>query len=155
MSFHVRPRYSCGSPALVDRAIALRVVNDERRAIEADLKGYHGVPAQELAQRLGLANIVYHLREHRGGWTVTDLLTGEQYRRSFSYREGDQVEVWDAKQGWQLHIVHKSAKQTHFVVVRPAGQEVWQQTPVEVGIQQVRVPFPVEKLTPEELCALA
>ncbi len=77
-SYNVAPRYTPGSPALVDEALALRVAHDEREAYESALRGGDGVRAQERAKALGLANIAYAAIEWGSGrkarWLRWDLI---------------------------------------------------------------------------------
>ena len=83
--FNVAPRYTPGSPALVDEGIAVRVALQERSSIVHVLDGMEGEKNQKRAERLGLRGIVEY-RVFRGsgkkeGWEVTDLCTGEKLFR--------------------------------------------------------------------------
>lgn len=92
--FNVRPRYTSGSPGPVGEENALRVAEQEKRAIEHDLSGIHGAEDQVRAVRLGLGpqpdakgvrrGIAEAVEEHRDHWMVRDMLTGEMYQRPFS-----------------------------------------------------------------------
>jgi len=81
---NVRPRYTGGSPALVDLATAQQVAASEMRSHGDALEGIHGEAHQERAQRLGLRGIAEQVKETRKGWEVVDLITGEQYLRPFN-----------------------------------------------------------------------
>ncbi len=61
---NVVPRYTPGSPALVDRETALRVAKEERAAFERVLTGAYGEADKRRAEILGLEGIVY-------GYTTT------------------------------------------------------------------------------------
>jgi hypothetical protein len=83
--YNVAPRYTCGSPASVDKATATLVASEERRAYEAALTGVYGDADKTKAERLGLRGIVEY-REEKGsgknhGWHVEDLCTGEMLFR--------------------------------------------------------------------------
>lgn len=81
--FNVAPRYTPGSPALVDEATALKVAREEKDAYEYVLKGYGGVADQRKAQAPkaqapnALALIVFEMRERPKGWVVHDMITDE------------------------------------------------------------------------------
>ena len=75
--WNVAPRYTAGSPAMVSETIARRVAKQEQDAIIAAREGAFGEKAQEMAERLGLAGIVWSSLETRKGVIITDLLTGE------------------------------------------------------------------------------
>jgi hypothetical protein len=153
--YNVRPRYTPGSPALVPYDIARRVATEERLAREHDLSGVHGEDLLARAERLGLGRIVYFTLEQRGGVTVTDLLTSEQYRREGRYREGESVQVWDDDRGWVDHVVAKRYTDSAArVCVRPLDVEPWRVSPVEVARDLVRLTNTVRVLAPEELAGV-
>ena len=82
---HVRPRYSCGSPAMVHDAVALQVAREEREDYEHALSGSYGEAQKRCARLLGLRGIAVAMAEHGSGknfrWLVYDLVTGECCRR--------------------------------------------------------------------------
>lgn len=82
---HVRPRYSPGSPAMVNDHIALNVADDEKVAHEHALEGAYGEEQQKRAKALGLRGIAYVMAESGSGrkfrWLVYDLITKETFRR--------------------------------------------------------------------------
>jgi len=83
--YNVAPRYTPGSPAMVNQEIAERVAAQEKSSIQHALEGTWGPEEQARAERLGLRGIV-EFREERGsgkkyGWEVTDLCTGERFFR--------------------------------------------------------------------------
>lgn len=96
--FHVYPRYSCGSPAMVDEATARRVAEQEIAIARDAMHGNQGPFAQQLAERWGLRGIVESTQEcpRRKGWTVHDLITDERYLRPYDevLRKQGYV-VWD------------------------------------------------------------
>lgn len=80
--YNVAPRYTPGSPALVDEATAMRVADEEKKDYETIVAGQSYVPGEEeKAKRLGLKGIVEARQESKGGWNVTDVLTGERFWR--------------------------------------------------------------------------
>ena len=56
--YNVAPRYTAGSPAIVDARTAERVAAQEKNAIVSILESYEGERAAERARRLGLRGIV-------------------------------------------------------------------------------------------------
>lgn len=83
VSYHVKPRYSPGSPAMVDFGIAKRVAYDEASSRQRILTGFHGEAETKRAQEQGLEGIVYAMDERSDCWLVTDLITGRQWLRMF------------------------------------------------------------------------
>ena len=83
--FNVAPRYTPGSPALIDEATARRAANAEKEFIEHALSGAWGEEQKARAARLGLRGIVeYRVEQGSGkklGWDVLDLCTGERFFR--------------------------------------------------------------------------
>jgi hypothetical protein len=83
--YHVAPRYTGGSPAMVDEATAERVAKQEKQSIEYVLQGVEGETNKARAERLGLRGIA-ECRVEQGagkklGWAVLDLCTGERFFR--------------------------------------------------------------------------
>lgn len=84
--YNVNPRYSAGSPAMVDAATARRVAVHEKDEYKANLEGIYGEEAKAEAEKRGLKGIVecviHEQRRHRkDGHLVYDLLTEEEYWR--------------------------------------------------------------------------
>lgn len=79
--YDVRPRYTPGSPGLVDEATAQRVAKEERESYEHALSGIMGEIDKARAEKLGLRGIVQWKQEKgagkKQGWEVVDLVTGE------------------------------------------------------------------------------
>ncbi len=101
MSFYnVRPRYTPGSPGMVGSEVAERLARSESRSYQATREGTYGPEATEEARALGLARIVVHMEEKRGGWSCFDLLTQEEFRIPFAIKKGERVEVWTKDRGW-------------------------------------------------------
>lgn len=82
---HVRPRYSCGSGAMVADHIALQVAREEREGYEQALSGAYGDDQKRRAEALGLRGIAVALAEKGSGrnfrWLVYDLVTFECFVR--------------------------------------------------------------------------
>lgn len=77
--YHVEPRYSGGSPAQLEKNIALALADIERDCYEFDLEGGCGLTAKRIAQRDGLNGIVeLRVEKQGGGWHVLDMITGER-----------------------------------------------------------------------------
>lgn len=85
--YNVAPRYTAGSPAMVDQDTALRVVDQERQAYEYTMAGARSPDAARQAAADGLGGIVEEVTERADCWLVTDLITGEQYVRMFPAQE--------------------------------------------------------------------
>ena len=79
LRFDVRPRYTPGSPALVDYATAHALARSEHKnydaAISWSLDANH-----EKARRLGLNGIIRELWESNGVMHYRDLMTGQRGR---------------------------------------------------------------------------
>jgi hypothetical protein len=84
----VAPRYTGGSPAMVDRETARRVAVQEKLSYEHALKGIYGPLEQVKAAGLGLAGIVEERYERAKGWQVRDVITEEEFFRPFEVRVG-------------------------------------------------------------------
>lgn len=80
MTWNVAPRYTAGSPAMVDADTARRVALQEQHAIRDYLDGSCGETAQTMAKRLGLAGIVWSCREVRSKLIKVDVITGKTIR---------------------------------------------------------------------------
>lgn len=100
--YNVAPRYTPGSPALVSREIAERVAKEETHFIQHAMEGAWGAEHQARAGRLGLAGIVELRVERRDHWEVTDLCTGERFKRLFpekirklGFRGYCDLETWE------------------------------------------------------------
>ena len=74
--FNVRPRYTCGSPAMVPENIARLVAEQEERQYRDILEGMTGEDSAAEAAALGLHGIAQFKMEHKGGWLIMDLITG-------------------------------------------------------------------------------
>lgn len=81
--FNVSPRYTPGSPAMVDEDTAVRVAAEERRAYERALSGRYGTEEQDRALKLGVSGVVESRAESRRSWIVLDMITGERFERPF------------------------------------------------------------------------
>lgn len=77
--FNVRPRFTPGSPGLVNEAIATHVAEQERDAQARAATGVYGPEIQARAQdEHALSGIAYLLEEHAKFWRVYDLITEEK-----------------------------------------------------------------------------
>lgn len=83
--FNVAPRYTPGSPAMVDERTARRVAQEEQNGYDQVLTGIYGEEEVRRAKKLGLAGIVEQRieRTSRKLWQVEDLITGEKFERLF------------------------------------------------------------------------
>lgn len=84
--YNVRPRYTSGSPAMVDAQTAARVAKQEKAAYEDALSGDLGAELKERAEREGLKGIAERvMREERqnrvNGFVVYDLILCKEYWR--------------------------------------------------------------------------
>lgn len=99
--FHVRPRYTPGSPALVLDTVAMKVAVEEKAAYERALTGVMGEREKRKAEVLGLSGIAYAMYEKGSGkkfrWHVFDLITYEETRRlhETQLREQGYVKIGD------------------------------------------------------------
>jgi hypothetical protein len=78
--FSVYPRYTPGSPAMVPRAMALRIASDEKSAYELALQNAyaHAIPDYIFAKDKGLGGIVEEVWESNGKLQFRDVLTDER-----------------------------------------------------------------------------
>lgn len=88
MYYNVKPRYTPGSPGMVDQKTAEHVAAQERRCFKEALDGTYGDHLQNVAKTQELLGIVERVYETAIGWEVHDLLTDAQYMRPFT-GEGD------------------------------------------------------------------
>lgn len=77
LHWEVRPRYSGGSPAMVDAETCLKVAKQERYGYAAHYDGAYGPDLAKAARFCGLKGICFCWREVRGKISVYDLLTME------------------------------------------------------------------------------
>ena len=75
--FEARPRYTCGSGALVDEDVCCQCAADEVRFRDMDLEGVHGEDRKVRAEKLGLSWICYARWEKGKKVFRYDLITGE------------------------------------------------------------------------------
>jgi hypothetical protein len=80
-SFDVAPRYSPGSPALVDQPTAEKVMRAEREFYAHALEGIYGVEEQQKAKRMGLEGIVVQRWESATQVHTLDLMTDARSSR--------------------------------------------------------------------------
>lgn len=104
--YNVAPRYTPGSPALVDEATARRVASEEQDALHYILQGFEGPDAKRRAQHLGLRGVAEARRERgsgkKQGWEIEDLCTGERFfrlcaesLRKLGWREYNDLTQWE------------------------------------------------------------
>lgn len=100
-TYNVAPRYSAGSPALVDERTADEVQVAELEGYARAMSGIYGAEKQDRARRLGLSGIVEHRQVFAHHFIATDRITGERRdsrniqrgkpRPGISYAEADQI----------------------------------------------------------------
>lgn len=78
VTYHVTPRFTPGSPAMVDFGIAKRVAFQESQSHHRGMRDN-----DERAAALGLQGIAYAMDERAECWIVTDLITNHVYIRMF------------------------------------------------------------------------
>ena len=62
--FFVRPRYTCGSPSLVDETTARKVADEEHRGYLIAMSGRKGEGHRRMAAEMGLAGIVLRVKDN-------------------------------------------------------------------------------------------
>lgn len=77
--YHVAPRFTAGSPSMVDEETAARVAADELNAAAAIVDGLLGAEELERLGREGVEGIAYATSESRRSQYVYDLITGEHF----------------------------------------------------------------------------
>ena len=78
-SMNIRPRYSGGSPGWLNEDRVIHEARHEIREHAAAIEGIYGPEQKARAEKLGLSRIAYALWEHKSGWHVHDMITGEVY----------------------------------------------------------------------------
>jgi hypothetical protein len=76
--YEVRPRYTAGSPAQVDRETATRVAGQEAASYKEALRGDLSPELGDVARLMGLHWIVFSWEERGGRFYVLDEITGKQ-----------------------------------------------------------------------------
>lgn len=95
--FHVKPRYTSGSPAMVERPIAERIAREESDAYMAALQGDHGETKKLKAEEEGRMGIVEERWERDGQTHFRDLITDARGVRDTIESRGDKRELTDAE----------------------------------------------------------
>lgn len=95
--YNVRPRYTSGSPAMVDAQTAAHVAKSEKSFYEDALSGIMGTEMRERAEREGLKGIAERVmreerRNRRNGFIVYDLLMCQEYWRPQRMGDGADAE---------------------------------------------------------------
>jgi hypothetical protein len=75
--WHVHPRYTSGSPAMVSMGEAIKAAVDEYKFREINLSGVFGDELKARAETEGLEHIAYARWEAKGKVWRLDLLTGQ------------------------------------------------------------------------------
>ena len=146
--FYVRPRYTPGSPALVDQKTAEKVAREEADAFNHAREGVYGAEEAFRARKLGLHRIAYTMTERKNGFDVVDLLTKERYRRPFVLKRLDAAEMWTETEGWVgVEILTTTTSQDPVVRVLRLGGPGVPRTPQEVSRDLLRR----ELIRPEEI----
>ena len=96
-SFHVAPRWSSGSPAMVDMMTAMKVARDEVECGQFAAQGAYGEEAKLKYELCGLRGIVYITYEKRGYMWVQDVLTDELFAIKLSEWGGPGWTDWNKK----------------------------------------------------------
>lgn len=80
LNYSVAPRYTAGSPGLVDPATGQTVAAEEKRAYQRALEGMYGPEDQERAKAAGLEGIVYIVTEKGGNMHIRDVITEQFFK---------------------------------------------------------------------------
>jgi len=83
--YDVKPRYTSGSPAMVEERIAQRVAQQEKQAYQAYLEGAYGPEGTETATKMGLDWIAWATVESSSNLSLTDLITGMMMLKPIKY----------------------------------------------------------------------
>jgi hypothetical protein len=79
LTFHVAPRYTAGSPAMVSEAVARHVAKQESENFRRCLGGMYGEEEKKKAHELGRSFIAYTMYEAYGKVYYEDIITGRKY----------------------------------------------------------------------------
>lgn len=100
--YDVRPRYTAGSPAMVDEKTALRVAEQEKADFERAKECVYGVDMFNRTKNAGLAGIVTWNVEVPKGWLVYDVLLASWSFRPFGvYHRIEKKKDVDAWNNWR------------------------------------------------------
>jgi hypothetical protein len=113
MPYHVAPRYTSGSPAMVDEATAFHVVRAEHDGYNRARSGMYGDEDQALAHTKGLRGIAYSTHESYNTIHVFDLMTDEAYRVPVKYW-GTPYGHWYERQDTEQFKVQGGLAMTQF-----------------------------------------
>ena len=83
MHFNVQPRYTAGSPGVVDQDEALRVARSEVRLYNEALAGVYGDEDLVRASVVGLDGISILRVEMSSNWRIYDLITASVWEEPF------------------------------------------------------------------------
>lgn len=81
--YNVRPKYSPGSPAMVNAQTAAMVAHDEKEGHARALEGIYGDDEKAKAEKDSLLGLAEQVTERADAWIVLDLITGDRYVRPF------------------------------------------------------------------------
>lgn len=100
--YHLEPRYTCGSPALVPMGVCLKVAVQEFEAHKNNLTGVFGEEARRKAEIVGLKGIAYARWEKGAQVWRLDLLTGETFiePERLSWEEKDRLRELRHNKAW-------------------------------------------------------
>lgn len=141
--FNVAPRYTCGSPAMVDHDTAERVAQEERTAYERALTGIYGEEDKLKAETMGLNGIAEAVTERRGGFDVIDMITGQHRRReetkAKNLRNGDVIRNGTDRYGNLINnvTVNKIAISDKIVVIEMSPLQIVLDANRDVKIERV------------------
>lgn len=96
-SCHVAPRYTSGSPALVDDRTAGHVATQERDMARRLNEGVYGDEFKSIYREKGVRGIVYLTWERKGAMWVQDVLSNELFRVPLKEWNGPGWINWHAK----------------------------------------------------------
>jgi hypothetical protein len=98
--YNVAPRYSCGSPAQVDRKTALRVAGQEIDGYQRAIEGAYGEEERKHALAVGTSGIVEEREVFAHHYLAIDCITGQRRdSRQPSREQLAAVERWKRLHG--------------------------------------------------------
>ena len=115
---NVAPRYTSGSPGVVDEGTAARVAQQERDAYKRALEGVYGNVERSRAEKLGLRGIVYSYHVRGKQVYVTDYLTDEEFQMPLLWwgvsGPNRETAYWHSRTDVDQFLVHPETKRTPF-----------------------------------------
>lgn len=146
VKYDVRPRYTAGSPAMVDEATARRVAKQEKTGYEMALEGFYGEEAKMEAEQRGMGAVVFSWTEKGNTLIITDMITEERVtRKTFPPRTGHSIFALHPDDVQKRQVVYFGDGRTALLISQPRLDKghLWlarvEQNGVNLGPQEIDI----------------